>query len=69
MKTKSELIQIIQWQIDECTEFGEPVDIASWSEKIGILGNTGLSTGPHVHYEIYVGSKHVDPLKYMILKN
>ena len=38
-------------------------------ERIGILGNTGLSTGPHVHYEVYTGSAHVDPLKYMILKN
>lgn len=38
-------------------------------ERIGILGNTGLSTGPHIHYEIYTGSSHVDPLQYMILKN
>jgi len=38
-------------------------------EIIGLLGNTGLSTGPHIHYEIYIGSKHIDPIKYMILKN
>lgn len=29
---------------------------------IGYIGTTGLSTGPHLHYEFQVDGKHVDPL-------
>ncbi|MBB2496699.1 peptidoglycan DD-metalloendopeptidase family protein [Aquipseudomonas ullengensis] len=29
---------------------------------IGYIGTTGLSTGPHLHYEFQVNGKHVDPL-------
>jgi murein DD-endopeptidase MepM/ murein hydrolase activator NlpD len=37
-------------------------------EVIGYIGNTGLSTGPHVHYEIHIGSDVVDPLKYLNIR-
>lgn len=30
---------------------------------IGYIGSTGLSSGPHLHYEFRVGGMHVDPLK------
>lgn len=29
---------------------------------IGYIGTTGLSTGPHLHYEFQINGKHVDPL-------
>lgn len=30
-------------------------------QVIGYVGSTGLSTGPHLHYETYRGSRKVDP--------
>jgi len=32
---------------------------------IGLLGNSGRSTGPHVHYEVSQKKKLVNPIKYM----
>ncbi|WP_084327607.1 M23 family metallopeptidase [Salinarimonas rosea] len=32
-------------------------------QVIGYLGNSGLSTGPHLHYEVKVNGRFVDPLK------
>jgi len=34
-------------------------------EKIGEVGNSGLSTSPHLHYEVHYQDKPVDPLKYI----
>jgi murein DD-endopeptidase MepM/ murein hydrolase activator NlpD len=38
-------------------------------EVIGYLGNTGLSTGPHLHYEVHIGSDVVDPFKYITIRS
>jgi murein DD-endopeptidase MepM/ murein hydrolase activator NlpD len=34
-------------------------------QLIGLVGTTGYSTGPHLHYEITVDGKEFDPMKFM----
>jgi murein DD-endopeptidase MepM/ murein hydrolase activator NlpD len=34
-------------------------------EVVGFIGSTGKSTGPHVHYEVRIGGKTVNPYYYL----
>lgn len=40
----------------------------SQRDVIGTIGSTGIVTGPHLHYEIHIGSDVVDPSKYVNVK-
>jgi murein DD-endopeptidase MepM/ murein hydrolase activator NlpD len=34
-------------------------------DLVAMAGSTGTSTGPHVHYEVWRGGRHVDPAPYL----
>ncbi len=37
----------------------------SRGDVLGYLGTTGLSTGPHLHYEVHLGDNYVDPMNFL----
>lgn len=40
-------------------------DRVSRGDRIGDMGNSGRSTGTHLHYEVRVGSKPINPMTYI----
>lgn len=40
-------------------------DVVKKGEKLGSMGSTGRSTGPHVHFEVLKNGRAVDPARYV----
>lgn len=40
-------------------------DVVTQGQVIGVTGSTGISNGPHLHYEITENGARVDPLNYL----
>jgi len=45
--------------------FVEVGDLVSKGDRIGSMGSTGRSTGPHVHFEVAHNNKSVNPAKFL----
>ena len=45
-----------------CVEQGQKVEKG---EKIGEVGSTGMTTAPHLHYEVIKDGEKVDPMGYL----
>ena len=43
-------------------------EVVTKGQRIATIGNTGRSTGAHVHYEIIKQGKHIDPLPFVYRK-
>ena len=43
----------------------QPGDIVKKGQVVALSGNSGRSTGPHVHFEVHKNGRVVDPASYV----
>ena len=41
-------------------------DLVKRGDQIGTVGSSGITTGPHLHYEVLVHGRQVDPLRFVL---
>jgi murein DD-endopeptidase MepM/ murein hydrolase activator NlpD len=44
----------------------KPGDRVKRWQPIAMMGNSGKSTGPHLHYEVHLNDQPVNPLPYIL---
>ncbi|WP_456460684.1 M23 family metallopeptidase [Reichenbachiella sp.] len=44
-------------------------ELVTLGQVIGLSGNTGASTAPHLHYEVLKEGEYVDPLNYFVVQD
>jgi len=43
----------------------KPGDMVEKGQRVALMGSTGRSTGPHVHFEVLRNGKRIDPSRYI----
>jgi murein DD-endopeptidase MepM/ murein hydrolase activator NlpD len=41
-------------------------DTVARGQQLGVVGSTGASTGPHLHFEVLIAEEQIDPLAWLI---
>jgi murein DD-endopeptidase MepM/ murein hydrolase activator NlpD len=64
---------VIQHRLGYTTWYAHLSSVTSWvgeqvsgGTRIGYVGSTGHSTGPHLHFEVRLWNNPIDPLPYML---